>query len=180
MTRRLLCRVERLRHDTDKQGIAADKSADPDIWKRDDYWATPFETITTFGGGSEDIAIVKYVILRLMGIPDDKLGFVYVQTTNSDRRMVLAYKENKNATSMILDNQHEDVLSAKKRRDILAIYAFKNDGTLFLITDDGKSDRKLKAKIEDKKLAKWASAKERSRKNTAYYEQVLCPGHCLR
>ena len=145
--------------------------ADPDIWKLEDYWATPFETITTFGGDCEDIAIVKYMLLRLMGIPDDKLGFAYVQTSSKERHMILIYKEAKNIPGLILDNQNPDVLSAKKRRDLLAIYAFKNDGTLYLITDDGKSDRKVKAKIEDKKLAKWASAKERSRKNTAYYEQ---------
>jgi predicted transglutaminase-like cysteine proteinase len=145
--------------------------ADPDIWKREDYWATPFETITTFGGDCEDIAIVRYMLLRLMGIPDDKLGFGYVQTSNKERHMILVYKDAQGIPGMILDNQHEDVLPANKRRDILAIYAFKNDGTLYLIEDDGKNDRKLKAKIEDKKLAKWASAKERSRKNTAYYEQ---------
>jgi predicted transglutaminase-like cysteine proteinase len=145
--------------------------ADPDIWKREDYWATPFETITTFGGDCEDIAIVKYVILRMMGVPDDKLGFAYVQTSNKERHMVLIYKEAKNIPGLILDNQNPDVVSATKRRDLLAIYAFKNDGTLYLIEDDGKNDRKLKAKIENKKLAKWASAKERSRKNTAYYEQ---------
>jgi predicted transglutaminase-like cysteine proteinase len=145
--------------------------ADPDIWKREDYWATPFETITTFGGDCEDIAITKYAILRMMGIPDDKLGFGYVQTSNKERHMILVYKEAKNIPGMILDNQHEDVLPATKRRDILAIYAFKNDGSLYLIEDDGKNDRKLKVKVENKKLAKWASAKERSRKNTAYYEK---------
>ena len=145
--------------------------ADPDIWKREDYWATPLETITTFGGDCEDIAIVKYVILRMMGVPDDKLGFAYVQTSDKERHMVMIYKEAKDISAMILDNQHPDVVSAKKRRDLLAIYAFKNDGTLYLIDDDGKNDRKVKTKVEHKKLAMWASAKERSRQNTAYYEK---------
>ncbi len=145
--------------------------ADPELWKRPDYWATPFETIATFGGDCEDIAIAKYVVLRLMGIPDDKLGFGYVQTSNKERHMILVYKEAKNIPGLILDNQHPDVVSAPKRRDLLAIYAFKNDGSFYLIADDGKSDRKVKAKVDHKKLAMWASAKERSRKNTAYYEQ---------
>jgi predicted transglutaminase-like cysteine proteinase len=145
--------------------------ADPDIWKRPDYWATPFETIATFGGDCEDIAIAKYVVLRMMGIPDDKLGFAYVQTSNKERHMVMIYKEAKGIPGMILDNQHPDVVPAPKRRDLLAIYAFKNDGSFYLIADDGKSDRKVKAKVDHKKLAMWASAKERSRKNTAYYEQ---------
>ena len=145
--------------------------ADPDIWKRPDYWATPFETIATFGGDCEDIAIAKYVVLRMMGIPDDKLGFAYVQTSNKERHMILLYKEAKDIPAMILDNQHPDVVPATKRRDLLAIYAFKNDGSFYLIADDGKSDRKVKAKVDHKKLAMWVSAKERSRKNTAYYEQ---------
>ena len=145
--------------------------ADPELWKRQDYWATPFETLTTFGGDCEDIAIAKYSVLRLMGIPDDKLGFAYVQTSNKERHMVLIYKEAKDIPGMILDNQHPDVVSATKRRDLLAIYAFKNDGTLYLIEDDGKNDRKVKAKIEHKKLAMWASAKDRARKNREYYEK---------
>jgi predicted transglutaminase-like cysteine proteinase len=145
--------------------------ADPDLWKRTDYWATPFETLTTFGGDCEDIAIAKYLVLRLMGIPDDKLGFAYVQTSNNERHMILIYKESKKIPGLILDNQNPNVMRADKRRDLLAIYAFKNDGTLFLIDDDGRSDRKVKTKVEHKKLAMWASAKERSRENTEYYEK---------
>ena len=34
--------------------------ADSELWKQPDYWATPFETISTFGGDCEDIAIAKY------------------------------------------------------------------------------------------------------------------------
>ena len=145
--------------------------ADPDIWKQPDYWATPFETLTTFGGDCEDIAIAKYVVLRLMGIPDDKLGFAYVQTSNKERHMVMIYKESPDIPAVILDNQHPDVVSAPKRRDLLAIYAFKNDGSFYLIADDGKNDRQVKVKVDHKKLAMWASAKERSRKNTAEYEK---------
>ena len=145
--------------------------ADPDIWKMPDYWATPFETLTTFGGDCEDIAIAKYLTLRLMGIPDDKLGFAYVQTSNKERHMVLVYKESKDIPVVVLDNQHPDVVSATKRRDLLAIYAFQNDGTLYLIKDDGKNDRKIKMKVEHKKLEMWASAKKRSRKNQKYFEK---------
>lgn len=144
--------------------------ADPDIWKREDYWATGLETLTTFGGDCEDIAIAKYMTLLLMGIPDDKMGFAYVQTSDGERHMVMVYKESPEVDSLILDNQHPDVVPSKKRRDLLAIYAFKNDGTLYVIEDDGRNDRKLKGKIDDKKLAKWTSLKERSRKNREKYE----------
>ncbi len=85
--------------------------------------------------------------------------------------MVLVYKESPDITGVILDNQHPDVVSSDKRRDLIAIYAFKNDGTLYLIKDDGKNEREVKAKVEHKKLAMWASAKERSRENSEYYEK---------
>ena len=52
------------------------------------------------------------MLLRLMGIPDDKLGFAYVQTSSKERHMVLIYKEARNTTGLILDNQNPDVLSA--------------------------------------------------------------------
>jgi len=144
--------------------------ADPDIWKRTDYWATSLETLATFGGDCEDIAIAKYVVLRLMGVPDDKLGFAYVQTLDKERHMVLFYKESPNIPSVILDNQHPDVVSSEKRRDLIAIYAFQNDDTLYLIKDDGKSDRQLTVK-KDRKLSKWTDIKERSKKNVAKYEK---------
>ena len=144
--------------------------ADPDIWKRTDYWATSLETLATFGGDCEDIAIAKYVVLRLMGVPDDKLGFAYVQTSDKERHMVMFYKESPDIPSVILDNQHPDVVSSEKRRDLIAIYAFQNDDTLYVIKDDGKNDRELTVK-KDRKLAKWTGLKERSRKNIEKYEK---------
>ena len=145
--------------------------ADPEIWKREDYWATAMETLVTFGGDCEDIAIAKYMALLLMGIPDDKMGFAYVQTSDGERHMVMLYKDSPEVDSLILDNQHPDVLPSKQRRDILVIYAFQNNGTLYVIEDDGRSDRKLKAQINNKKLAKWTSLKERSQKNRRKYEK---------
>lgn len=144
--------------------------ADPDIWKQEDYCATSLETLTTFGGDCEDIAIAKYVVLRLMGIPAVKLGFAYVQAADKERHMVLFYKESPDIPSVILDNQRPDVVSSEKRRDLIAIYAFQNDDTLYVIKDDGKNDREITVK-KDRKLSKWTDIKERSRKNIEKYEK---------
>ncbi|THB76822.1 MAG: hypothetical protein D6B25_08850, partial [Desulfobulbaceae bacterium] len=119
--------------------------ADSELWKQPDYWATPFETVTTFGGDCEDIAIAKYAVLRLMGIPDDHLGFAHVLTKEQEHHMVLVYKHPDEVDSYILDNQHPRVAAAKKRADLKAIYAFKNDGTLYVIQDNGNANRKLLA-----------------------------------
>ena len=58
---------------------------------------------------------------------------------------------------------------AKKRTDLVAVYAFQNDGTVFVIKDKGNGDRSLLAKKEDQRLQKWLTAKERSRENTKSY-----------
>jgi len=154
--------------------------ADPDIWKREDYWATPFETLTTFGGDCEDIAIAKYAMLRLLGIPDGALGFAYVETRDKERHMVLIYKENDTSPAYVLDNQVPDVLTGPERRDLLAIYVFQNDGRLYIIGDDGEK-RYVKKEFEGRKFEKWTTAKERARENREKYKQYnggrpLLPG----
>ena len=144
--------------------------ADPDLWKREDYWATPFETLTTFGGDCEDIAIGKYAMLRLMGIPDDALGFAYVETRDKERHMVLLYKENDTSPAYVLDNQVPEVLTGPERRDLLAIYVFQNDGKLYVISDDGKK-RSVKKEFSGRRFEKWATAKERAKENRKKYEK---------
>ena len=145
--------------------------ADPDLWKREDYWATPFETLTTFGGDCEDIAISKYVVLRLMGVSDKKMGFAQVVTSSGENHMVLLYKPSKETPSLILDNQHTDVLPSTRRPDLVGVYIFQNDGTLYLLEDRGGGDRSLKTKIKNRRLEKWASAKDRARANRELYQQ---------
>ena len=145
--------------------------SDSDLWNSDDYWATPFETIISYGGDCEDFAIAKYGLLRLLGIPESKLGFAYVLTPDKRRHIVLVYTDSPGTDSMVLDSQYPDVLPSVKRRDIIWIYVFKNDGTLYLIEDNGKDDRKLKSKLEDRHFAMWDNSKERARRFSDYYRR---------
>ena len=144
--------------------------ADPEIWKREDYWATPFETLATFGGDCEDIAIAKYAMLRMLGIPDDSLGFAYVETREKERHMVLIFKENEASPVYVLDNQVPDVLTGPERRDLTAIFIFQNNGRLYVIGDDGKK-RFVKKEMEGRKFGKWVTAKERAKENRKKFEQ---------
>ena len=48
-------------------------------WKTKDYWATPFEFLTSGAGDCEDYAIAKYYTLRKLGIPENKLRITYVK-----------------------------------------------------------------------------------------------------
>ena len=140
--------------------------ADSDLWKQPDYWATPFETITTFGGDCEDIAIAKYAVLVMMGIPDDHMGFAHVVTTQNEHHMILVYQASEKEPAFILDNQNPDVKKAKERKDLIAVYVFQNNGKIFIIKDEGDAKRTVKATKENQRLQKWLTAKERSKSNT--------------
>jgi len=144
--------------------------ADPDIWKREDYWATPFETLATFGGDCEDIAIAKYAMLIMLGIPDENLGFAYVVNRDQKKHMLLIYSENENAPVYVLDNEVPEVLPAEERRDFIAIYVFQDDGTLYVIDDDGRR-RSVKKEFKGRRFEKWISAKARARENRKKYER---------
>ena len=154
--------------------------ADPDLWKREDYWATPFETLTTFGGDCEDIAIAKYAMLRLMGVPDEALGFAYVETRERERHMVLIFKENDVSPVYVLDNQNPKILTGPERSDLHAIYVFQNDGRLYIIGEDGEK-RYIKKKFSDRHFEKWEAGKKRAKENRKKYEKYnrgrpLIPG----
>ena len=53
------------------------------LWKENDYWATPLETLGRGLGDCEDYAIAKYISLRALGVSDDKLRLIYVKGKNS-------------------------------------------------------------------------------------------------
>lgn len=143
--------------------------ADSELWKQPDYWATPFETITTFGGDCEDIAIAKYLVLLLLGVPDEHMGFAHVITSEKEHHMVLLYRASENDSVLILDNKDADVKAAKERPDLIGVYIFRNDGTVFTIKDEGDARRSVKDTLENKRLEKWQTAKARSRENTKSY-----------
>ncbi|WP_237707120.1 transglutaminase-like cysteine peptidase [Pseudoalteromonas sp. BSi20652] len=47
------------------------------LWKQNDYWTTPLETLGRGLGDCEDYAIAKYISLRALGVIDDKLRLIY-------------------------------------------------------------------------------------------------------
>lgn len=53
---------------------------DSDNWGRSDYWATPLEFLRR-SGDCEDYAIIKYVSLRELGFPADRLRMVVLRDT---------------------------------------------------------------------------------------------------
>lgn len=79
-------------------------------WGAEDYWATPVEMLSSFGGDCEDYSIGKYLSLKAMGIPVEKLRITYVRALNlGESHMVLAYYATPDAEPLILDNLMGDI-----------------------------------------------------------------------
>lgn len=72
-------------------------------WGQSDYWATPIEFLTR-GGDCEDFAIAKYVSLRALGVPDERLRIAIVQDLqkNIPHAVLIVYTDQ---GAMLLDNQ---------------------------------------------------------------------------
>lgn len=94
-------------------------------WGRDDYWATPMETMATLGGDCEDFVIAKYFTLREAGVPDERMRLTYVRSTLVDQpHMVLVYYATPDAEPLVLDNLMDAIRPASKRRDLTPVYSF--------------------------------------------------------
>lgn len=133
--------------------------ADSQKWQQADYWATPLETIATFGGDCEDIAIAKWVVLRNLGLSADHLALAYVKIKKTgEDHMVLLFIRNPSAPEgqaevYVLDNYVEEVKLGSERTDLLAVYAFDAKGTVVLFNDDGNS-RSIKGVYKERKIKK--------------------------
>lgn len=105
------------------------------VWKTNDYWATPLETMGKAAGDCEDFAIAKYITLRLLGVPDDKLRLIYVrariggpQSQTLQAHMVLGYFPTPTAEPRILDNLIRDIRPSSRRGDLFPVFSFNSNG----------------------------------------------------
>lgn len=151
--------------------------ADSSHWKSADYWATPLETITTFGGDCEDIALVKWVVLRNLGIPAEQLRLGYVKIKKSgENHMVLLFIAKPDAPAgqkevYVLDNYVEEVLLGSERTDLLAVLALGAGGQVVLFNDDGKN-RSVKGVYEDRKVKKLDDLVQRVAETRKKFEEI--------
>nr|WP_315464246.1 transglutaminase-like cysteine peptidase [uncultured Rhodoferax sp.] len=97
-------------------------------WGLEDYWATPAEMLGSFGGDCEDYSIGKYLSLKQIGIPIEKLRITYVRALRlGEAHMVLAYYPTPDADPLILDNLINDIRPASQRTDLEPVYSFNDD-----------------------------------------------------
>lgn len=109
--------------------------ADTTVWGQSDYWATPLESLGKERGDCEDYTIAKYIFLRQLDIPDDKLKLTYVKaqiggphSKVSLAHMVLTYYATPNAEPLVLDNLISDIRTASRRPDLTPIFSFNSEG----------------------------------------------------
>lgn len=102
---------------------------DMSVWHQTDYWATPIEALYKGAGDCEDYAIAKYVTLRQLGIPSDKLRITYVKALRLNQaHMVLTYYATPGGEPLVLDNLIPQIRPASQRSDLLPVYAFNAEG----------------------------------------------------
>lgn len=118
------------------------------IWGKEDYWATPLETLGKQAGDCEDFVIGKYFSLIHMGVPAQKLRFIYVRariggmgSRTTIAHMVLGYYATPAADPLILDNLMGSIAPASQRRDLTPVFSFNAQGVYVAGAADTSPDR---------------------------------------
>lgn len=105
---------------------------DIDLWSIEDYWATPLETLGRGAGDCEDFSITKYMLLKKLGVSQDKLRITYVKAVMRSgvirAHMVLAYYVTPTSDPLILDNLSFDLSPASRRTDLSPVFSFNDQG----------------------------------------------------
>ncbi|WP_027947779.1 transglutaminase-like cysteine peptidase [Litchfieldella anticariensis] len=106
---------------------------DIDIWGQEDYWATPLETMGRGEGDCEDYSIAKYITLKQLGVPTERLRMIYVRarigrSNISQAHMVLGYYRHPSVEPLILDNLVPSITPGSQRTDLDPIFSFNSDG----------------------------------------------------
>jgi predicted transglutaminase-like cysteine proteinase len=99
----------------------SDYVTDPVNWGVSDYWESPGEFLAKFGD-CEDYAIAKYMALKYLGFPADKMRIVAVKDLNlkvGHAILAVYFPDN----IMILDNQIKIVVDSRKIRHYEPVYS---------------------------------------------------------
>jgi predicted transglutaminase-like cysteine proteinase len=95
-------------------------------WGVEDFWETPFEFLKK-SGDCEDYAIAKYLLLRAIGWPADRLRIAIVRDRNLNigHAVLIAYLE---GVTFVLDNQTGQILPEAQVHQYLPIYSVNEEG----------------------------------------------------
>ena len=134
-------------------------ATDVQVWKKNDYWASPMQTLAMRKGDCEDFAIAKYFSLITANVPEQKLRLMYVQAMISDQvqqaHMVLAYYPTSDAEPLILDNLNPEIMLASSRKDLKPIYSLKRQDSDGYKTDAQDAQLRLKEAMRQHRMSIW-------------------------
>jgi predicted transglutaminase-like cysteine proteinase len=77
-------------------------TSDKVVWKMDEYWQTPEETLKLKTGDCEDGAILLYVLMKKNGFTDDQI-FITCGAVVGGGHCYVVYVSNKDAVHYVLD-----------------------------------------------------------------------------
>lgn len=135
---------------------------DMQTWKREDYWATPLETLALGAGDCEDFALAKYFTLTALGVDESRLRLTYVKALKLNQpHMVLTYYATPDAVPLVLDNLEPLIKPATERDDLAPVYSFNGTG-LWLARQRGQG----KPAGDSERLPLWREMLQRMRRET--------------
>ncbi len=135
---------------------------DTQVWRVEDHWASPLETLQQGMGDCEDYAIAKYFGLLALGMPASQLRLVYVRLQiggpdgASQPHMVLAYYASATAEPLILDNLIGDIRPASRRPDLTPVFSFNSEGLW-----QGNGSQRMGDPVE--RLSRWREVLRKAR-----------------
>ncbi|MBN9671089.1 transglutaminase-like cysteine peptidase [Roseibium aggregatum] len=97
------------------------------LWQKPEYWASPAETLERRAGDCEDYAILKYALLRDLGIADEDMRIVVLRDTAAKRHhAVLSVRHEGNW--LVLDNRFSRVRFERDLPNYRALYSVNAAG----------------------------------------------------
>ena len=135
---------------------------DTQVWRVDDHWASPLETLQQGAGDCEDYAIAKYFSLLVVGMPAQRLRLVYVRLQvggpggASQPHVVLAYYASPEAEPLILDNLVGEIRPASRRPDLTPVFSFNSEGLW-----QGNGSQRMGDPVE--RLSRWREVLRKAR-----------------
>ena len=98
---------------------------DPPNWNVKDYWETPFEFFDK-QGDCEDYAIIKYLTLKFLGFKPRDMRIVVLKDLNLriGHAVLVVYHKGR---PLVLDNQTDEVVDAKRIRHYRARYSINEE-----------------------------------------------------
>ncbi len=99
-------------------------------WQLPDFWATP-EQLFDRGGDCEDFAIAKYLSLRALGFPAERMrvAVVYDRKKHEDHAVLLVSTATE---TLVLDNKYQRVVSWADTRSRYRPYYSLNENSVWI------------------------------------------------